>query len=399
MWPLLLRTAFQSLVGSPLRSGLAVLGVVIGVGAVVAMLAIGTGAQHKVLEDVGSEGALVLSIFPEGREVEGVYRQPQSLYMADAEALAALPGAVAGAPVATTDAQVRSGPKTETVPVVATVETWSHMNSAKLSNGRWFTSAESEVGSAVCVIGSSTAKKLLGDESPIDAIISIGPLPVRVIGLLKEQGKRGWEDPDNRIIMPLITARRGILPSAALAYIQVQGRDDQVLDNLREECGRELLRRHRLTDPSRRDFAVHLNRDILNRVQDFLGVFKALLGGIGSISLLVGGIGIMNIMLVTVTERTREIGLRKAVGARERDIRNQFLVEAVAITGSGGALGILLGWGLATIAGKFMPFPPAVDLSSIIIALGFSGAVGLFFGWYPAVRAARLDPIEALRHE
>ncbi len=397
MWRFYIASAIDSLRGSPLRSLLAVLGVVIGVASVVAMLAIGNGTRVRILQDVAGSGAQVILVTPDDRN--GAV-DPRPLTLADAQALITLPDVLAVTPVTEQNGvTLRAGPTKAQSNLLATADTWPRTNQAPLAAGRWFTPTESDAGVAVCVLGATTAKDLFPGGGALGASILVGPLPTRVIGVMEPQGNRSWYDPDRRFVMPLGAARRGILATGQLWYIQVLCRSIERLEPLRDAVGRELLRRHRRVGIDQRDFGVSLYRDMIKQVEKFTGIFSAMLGGVGAISLLVGGIGIMNIMLVTVTERTREIGLRKAVGARERDIRTQFLIEAVVITGLGGIGGILCGWCISLLAGLAMPFPPVLDAGSIIMAFAFSVGIGLFFGWYPARRAAKLDPIEALRHE
>jgi putative ABC transport system permease protein len=398
MWLMLLSTAVQSLRGNPLRSLLAMSGVVIGVAAVIAMLAVGAGAEQRLVQGFARKGAEVMFVFDDwgdGRRPRAV----RGLDPGDAAAIAALPEVAAVAPVQQAPgASLRAAGRDSTANVIATSDGYFACTDLPVARGRLFTASESELGIPVAVLGTGVAGRLFPDREPIGQTVLVGPVPMRVVGVLAAQGRQGFLEPDEMAIVPLAAARRGLVDGGRLGQIQVLARPGR-LEAAEEAVGRTLLRRHRLADPSQRDFAIYRNQDILNQLREISGVFAALLAGIAAVSLLVGGIGIMNIMLVAVTERTREIGLRKAIGARERDIRRQFLIEAALVTGTGGIIGVLLGWGLTAIAAAVMPFPPVVQGGAVLMALAVSVAVGLFFGWYPARRAARLDPIEALRHE
>ena len=399
MWWMLFFTAVQSLRANALRSVLAMLGVVIGVASVVTMLAIGSGAQQSLMARLDGEGARVLLIFPDWKEVEGRWRPPRPLTTGDAEAIVELPGVEAVAPMLEGHFQIQAGSLAQTARVVASTDTYPLLNKVPIARGRHATVAEHELGLPVCVLGAVLAGKLFPDNDPLGETVVVANMPLLVIGILEAQGRGGFANPDEEALIPLATAQRGIMPRLNLNRIQVLARTTTDLTRVEDAAGERLLRRHRILTPEDRDFTIWQNKEVLDKLQEMAGVFKALLGGIGAIALLVGGIGIMNIMLVSVTERTREIGLRKALGAREWDIRNQFLVEAMLTTGCGGVIGITLGGILAWIAGLAMPFKPLIDLTSIMTALLFSVGVGLFFGWYPARRAARLDPIESLRYE
>ena len=392
-------TALQSLRANALRSLLAMLGVVIGVASVVTMLAIGSGAQESLMSQLDGDGARVLFVFPDWKQIDGRWRPPRPLTIGDAEAIVDLPGVEAVAPILSGSFQMQAGSLSHTAAVVASTHTYPLMSKVPIDRGRHATVAEHELGAPVCILGAVLATKLFPDRDPLDETVVIADMPLRVIGIIKARGRGGFANPDEEAHLPLLTAQRGIIPQLDLDRIQILARSTADLTQVEDGTGEMLLRRHRIQIADDRDFSIWQNKEILDRLAKIAGVFKALLGGIGGIALLVGGIGIMNIMLVSVTERTREIGLRKALGARESDIRNQFLVEAMLTTGCGGVFGIALGGALAWLAGLAMPFKPVLDTSSILTAVVFSIGVGLFFGWYPARRAARLDPIESLRYE
>ncbi len=395
-WLMLSHDALRSLRGNLLRSLLAMGGVVIGVAAVIAMLAIAAGAERRILTGLSDQGADVLYVVPEWRP----NRPPRWPSLADARAVANSADVLAVAPVKTRMQVARVGRIESEVRMLATTEAFFTMNAiaSDLAQGRLFTAAEVAFGQPLVVLGGGAAAKLFPDRTPVGGTVRLGGLPVEVIGVLRPKGKSGFHDNDNLAIVPQALAHRGLVDSKDLDYLQVLAEPGR-LESAEDAVGRTMLRQHRLIAPADRDFAVHQNREIIAKIREITAVFAALLGGAAATSLLVGGIGIMNIMLVAVTERTREIGLRKAIGARERDIRRQFLLEAIAVTGLGGVLGVMLGWGLARAAALAMPFPPVIEPGAVLLALGCATAVGLFFGWWPARRAARLDPIEALRHE
>lgn len=398
MWRMLIATALQSLRGNLLRSLLAMSGVVIGVAAVIAMLAVGAGAEQRLLQGFAKKGADVLFIFDDW----GDRRRPRAvrgLDAGDTAAIAALDTVKAVAPIQQLPgSRLRAAGRDSDANLIATTDGYFACTSLPVARGRLFSASESDLGLPLAVLGNAVAARLFPDRDPIGESLLVGPIPMRVVGVMAVQGRQGFMEPDEMAVIPLGAARRGLVDASRLGQIQVLAKPGQ-LAAAESEIGRTLLRRHRLATPADRDFAIYQNKDIMDQLRQISGVFAALLAGIAAVSLLVGGIGIMNIMLVAVTERTREIGLRKAVGARERDIRRQFLIEAAMVTGTGGAIGVLLGWGLSAAAGLLMPFKPIVQPEAVLLALAVSVAVGLFFGWYPARRAARLDPIEALRHE
>jgi len=251
----------------------------------------------------------------------------------------------------------------------------------------------------VAVLGPTTANDLFGDASPLGETVKIKGINFTVVGVLKAKGDQGWSNPDDQAILPLSTAMKQLLGLTYLNEIDIQADEGADLTRVQEDATAVIRRRHRTAAGTPEDFNVRNQAEILETASSVSQTFTVLLGGIASISLLVGGIGIMNIMLVTVTERTREIGIRKAIGAKDRDILRQFLVEAILMSGLGGLLGVGAGVGVAGIIARFSQFTTAVEPSSIILALSFSAAVGIFFGYYPAWRAAMLNPIEALRYE
>ena len=274
-----------------------------------------------------------------------------------------------------------------------------------MARGRLFSDGEVENMARVAILGPDTVENLFGVNEPLGETVKINGINFTVIGVTKAKGAQGWNNPDDQVFIPYTTAMKQVFGLDHLNSVDIQATDDADLKAVQADLTALLRKRHRLQPGAPDDFNVRNQADMLEFANQMTGTFTILLGGIASISLLVGGIGIMNIMLVTVTERTREIGVRKAIGAKERSILLQFLLESVTISGLGGGLGVVLGVGAAAaleyLTTKYttQPFPTVVEWPSIVIALGFSAAVGIFFGFYPAFRAARLDPVEALRYE
>ncbi len=282
--------------------------------------------------------------------------------------------------------------------VLGTAVTYFAIRDIKVERGRFFTEGETDRMARVAVIGPTAAKNVFGDNDPLDETVKINGINFRVIGLTKAKGE-GWGSPDDRITIPYTTAMKQLFGTDVLRGIDLQSESEAELEQVQKDVTALLRKRHRLAAGAENDFEIRNMAEIRESANQVTGTFKNLLGGIAAISLLVGGIGIMNIMLVTVTERTREIGIRKAIGATEANILVQFLAEAVIISGLGGLIGLGLGVALAWVVPRFIPLPSLVQWSSSVLALTVSAGVGIFFGFYPAWRAARLDPIEALRYE
>jgi len=274
------------------------------------------------------------------------------------------------------------------------------IRASKVTVGRYFTDQEVRNGAKVCVLGKVVADNLFGSINPIGRTIRIKKMPFEVVGVLEERGQSGpGQDQDDVALAPLETVKRRMMGITHINMIMASAVSDDAVDEAKEEIANVLRRRHRLTDNQDDDFQIRTQADIAAMAGSTLGIITLLLGAIASVSLVVGGIGIMNIMLVSVTERTREIGIRMAIGARARDILTQFLVESVTLSCVGGLLGILLGMGLTNIISRFTEWQVYVSIPAMIIAVTFSAAVGIFFGLYPAWKASQLDPIEALRFE
>ena len=273
--------------------------------------------------------------------------------------------------------------------------------SREIVQGRYFTHTEIRSGSKVCVVGKTVVENLFGNRNPIGQLIRFKKMPVMVIGVLKDRGETGMGggDQDDLMLMPFSVVQRRVLGISHVQMIHLSATSQETVEAAKGEIEQLLKRRHRIREGQDNDFDIRTQDDIAEMAGTTLTIIGLLLGAIASVSLLVGGIGIMNIMLVSVTERTREIGIRMAIGARTGDILYQFLVESVVLSCVGGVFGIFGGYGLAQIIGKFVEFSPVVSNASILVSIGFSGAVGVFFGLYPAWKASQLDPIEAFRYE
>ncbi len=400
--------ALDSLTSNKLRSALTVLGIVIGVGAVIAIVAIGNGAQNSITGSISSIGTNLLFIIPGGgRDV----RNPKPLTLEDATALKdpmAAPDVIDAQPLIVSRATVTYEGESTSTQISAVMAGYDLMRSLTVTEGEFITNDQVLGRAAVAVLGPTTADNLLGThESVTGETIRISGQPFRIIGILKAQGGSGFSNPDDQIIVPLTTAqsrlvsRRSVRNAVDMILVQAVGAD-QVVAAQSEAA--EILRSRHQTAIGADDFTVFTQQNFLDIAGTITSVLTIFLGGIAGISLLVGGIGIMNIMLVSVTERTREIGLRKAVGARKIDIMIQFLTESLLLSLAGGFIGILLGWGLSILVGiiarsQNADLSPAVSLDAILLATLFSAGVGLFFGLYPAKRAADLEPVEALRYE
>ena len=396
-----LKVAFRSLMANKLRSFLAMLGVIIGVGAVISMLALGAGAKRQVIDRVTAMGTNLLVVRPGAPRRGGVRSGArENVKLGDAEAiLKEVDGIEAATPLVTGRAQVKFFNRNSNTTITGAALTYFDIRGFVVDKGRPFTSVEETRCARVAVLGATVAEALFGDQDPLGETFKLKGINFRVIGVLKAKGDQGWFNPDDMVVIPYSTAMKQVLGQIHLNEIDIKARDGADLSRIEEDAAALLRKRHRLRSAADDDFHIRNQAELLEMVSQVTGTFTLLLGGIASISLVVGGIGIMNIMLVTVTERTREIGVRKAIGARDRDILRQFLIESILISGLGGVLGILTGFGVAALLRQLTQFAAVVQPDSVILALAVSVSVGVFFGYYPARRAARLNPIEALRYE
>lgn len=401
----LISECLSTLTLNKLRTGLAVLGIVIGIGSVIALISLGQSSQKSVENQIQSLGANLLTISPSGPNSGGVRSAAGSgttLTLKDAEAIASSDQITTVQNVSaeySSRSQVVAGRNNTNTQIIGVQPQYLDIHKQTLQTGSFITDRDNQSLTKVAVLGAQTASDLFGETDPIGQNIRIGTQTLRVIGVLTPKGGTGFNNPDDAIYVPLSTAQKQLFGSDSLTSIAVEATSPEVMEQARNEVGYLLLARHKLSDPAEADFLIFSQNDILSTASQVTGTFTALLGGVAAISLLVGGIGIMNIMLVTVTERTREIGLRKALGAKKKLIITQFLLEAVILTISGGIVGTVAGIGVAYLLSQQFNLPFVLSLPSIGLALGVSSVIGIIFGLYPAHQAAAKQPIEALRYE
>ncbi len=398
-----LQQAVRALRANRVRTIFSMLGILIGVAAVVAMLALGSGARRSIESQLASMGSNLLVVRPGSRQVRGVTLEAGAvtrLTIDDARAIQSeLPAVVRVAPSVSGRGQVSSGNKNWNTQVLGTTPEYAISRASAPVVGRFFTEEEERARARLVVLGQTVVRELFGEASPIGEPILINRVPFQVIGVLPEKGATTWRDQDDVLVMPLSTAMRRLLGKDYVDSIDVEIADASQLADAEGAIRDVIIRRHHLP-PSREDtFDVRNMAELQAALSETSRTMSWLLASIAAISLLVGGIGIMNIMLVSVTERTREIGLRKAVGAKRHDILSQFLIEAVVISLVGGVAGILLGCAITLAMATLAGWATALSLWSIVLAVGFSAAVGIIFGLWPARQAASLNPIDALRYE
>ena len=403
------RIALRSLRVNKLRSALTMLGIIIGVGAVITMVAVGSGAQARVAEQIQSLGSNLIIVLSGSVTASGVRMgtsSQQTITEDDAAAIAReIPAVQVSAPSVRGNAQIVFGNLNWATGVQGVTPDYFEAREWPVVNGRAFGPEDLDGATKVALLGQTTALNLFAEADPVGQIVRIKKVPFTVVGILDRKGQNSWgQDQDDIVIIPLSTAKKKVLGKSnsnprAVSAISIKVRADEDMGEAETQI-RELLRqRHRLQGYQDDDFWLRNLSEILQTQEESSKVMTYLLAAIASVSLLVGGIGIMNIMLVSVTERTREIGLRMAVGARGRDILSQFLIEAVTLSLIGGVIGIAAGLGGAEALSYFAEWRTLVSAQAIALAFGFAAAIGIFFGFYPARKAARLDPIEALRYE
>ncbi len=398
---MIFRIAWRALLRNKLRSLLTMLGIIIGVAAVIAMLSIGNGAQAAITESINKMGTNTVEIAPGSRRgpERGDEKSQRVLVEADWHTVSHLPGIQAGSPVTQTMSTLVYGRANWNTRVVGVGEEYPEVTSWPLESGRIFNSMEIRGSQNVAVLGQEVRKELFGGADPIGETIRIKNFPFKVIGLLSEKGSSGgWMSEDNRVLVPYTTANDKIIGRDRLNNIILKAASAGEVDDLGIMATALLNSKYNIEDNSG-GFKAETSAQANETAAASVKMFSYLLGGVASVSLLVGGIGIMNIMLVSVTERIREIGIRMAIGARGRDILAQFLVESIVLSLLGGALGIVLGVSISAKVAGLAGWPTIVSNSSIILAFGTSAFIGVFFGFYPALSASRLDPIEALRSE
>jgi putative ABC transport system permease protein len=396
-----IRLALQAIRRNILRSLLTVLGIVIGVAAVIAMVTIGNGTTAKVTADLAKLGSNLLFVSPGQFGPGRASSDAKAFNTRDVEAMKTqLNGIKAVAPVAQKSATVIYGSESRIVPITGTDNDYFVTQDWSLTSGRMFMEGEIRGGRAACLIGATVQSKLFGQADPVARSIRVGNVSCEVIGLLQAKGQSSFgTDQDDLVLMPLRTFQRRLAGNTDISRVMVSAKDGVDTAKVQADLEHILRERRNISANEEDDFSVRDMKQIAQAQTGTTAMLTGLLGAVAAVSLLVGGIGIMNIMLVSVTERTREIGIRLAIGALERQVLSQFLVEAVVLSLFGGLVGIGLGLALAWMATNAMDVPFAVDLRIVLVAFAFSALVGIVFGYFPARRAARLDPIEALRHE
>ena len=395
--------ALRALRRNKMRSTLTALGIIIGVASVVAMVAVGNGAQARITKQVSSLGQNLLTVFAGSKKTGGVQSglgSASTITLADAEAIAReVPDAAAVSPEVSTTAQAIANGRNWSTSVVGESQDYLKIRSWKMAAGSMFDERDVRGSAKVAVIGSKTANELFGPLNPIGQSVRIKNIPFTIIGLLESKGAgMGGMNRDDRIIIPYTTAMKRITGDKYLRSVNVQIASADRMEIAQQQITALLRQRHRISNGND-DFNIFNQKEIADTVNSISTVITLLLGSVAGISLVVGGIGIMNIMLVSVTERTREIGIRIAVGAQPGDIRLQFLIEAVTLSLFGGLIGVLAGVGASRLVAIVADFNAIVSIGSILMAFGVSSVIGIFFGFYPAHKAAALNPIEALRYE
>ena len=395
--------AIFSIFSNKLRSFLTMLGIIIGVAAVIIMLALGQGAEKQVTENIGRMGVNLLMVFP-GSPGKGHRRAElgsfHRLSREDATEIAERSAFVAKVDASyNSGGKVVYGNKNTTTNISGVTVNFPDIKNFSLESGTFFSEEDNRVMRRVAVIGQTVAQDLFGEDDPIGRYIKINRNNFLVIGVLKSKGASGWRNEDDVVLIPLKTAQKRLFGVDYVSMLNIEARSTEVMDKALSDVKAILRERHRLKDDDADDFRIVSQQDILSSVKQATGTFTMLLAGIAIVSLIVGGIGIMNIMFVSVTERTREIGIRKAIGAMRRDILSQFLIESIIVSLSGGVIGVLLGIGFSKLVGNILMWKLAVTPGSVLLSFGFAFVVGLFFGYYPAHKAARLNPIDALRYE
>jgi putative ABC transport system permease protein len=401
----LFRIAVRALIRNKLRAFLTMLGIIIGVASVIAMLAIGEGSKQNITAEMSSMGTNMIMIMPNMQRRGGVSLGASSSMVLKYSDVVAIRNEAASinavSPEVRANGQVIYGNENTQTTIYGVSEEFLGIRKLEIEGGRIFNSAEVRGMSKVCILGQTVVENLFGEGAdPIGLTIRVKNLPFLIIGTLKDKGESGMgQDQDDLILAPYTTVQRRL---AAIDYINgiyaSAVSEEKSADAIAE--AEEILRRtHKLKDSDENDFRVMSQSELIETVSSITGILTILLGSIAGISLLVGGIGIMNIMFVSVTERTREIGLRMSIGGRGGDILKQFLVESILLSLAGGTIGVLFGYLIARGAGSIMDIPPVIEVQTVVLAFTVCFAIGVFFGWYPARKAANLNPIDALRYE
>jgi putative ABC transport system permease protein len=398
--------SISTLLVNKLRTSLAILGIVIGIGSVIALVSLGEASQQSIQSRIQSLGANLLTVSPGSQTAGGVRGAEGSittLTNADAAAIAISPNVTTintVSPEIDGREQVSNGKNNSNVRLSGVTSTYAQVHKVDMQSGVFITPFDNTSSRKVVVLGPTIAAQLFPDGSdPVGQTIRIKAMSFQVVGVTVSKGGTGFQNQDSIAYVPLSTAQKQLLGQSYLNNISLEAKSPDVMTQAQNEVGYLLLARHKLSDPSKADFSILSQADILSTAASTTGTFTSLLAGIAAISLLVGGIGIMNIMLVTVTERTREIGLRKALGAKKKTIITQFLIEAILLTFIGGMIGIVMGVLTSFLYAYFTASAFVISPTSVVYAFIVSAGIGVLFGWYPAKRAASLQPIEALRYE
>ena len=397
----LFKMAIRSLISHKLRTFLTALGIIIGVASVISMISIGEGARQQTLSTISKFGTNIITIKPGNKKSRHVSTgKVDTLMLKDATFIEQNVPLITGvAAQVYRSAQLKFRNKNTNTTVRGTGKNYRRLANFEMQKGRYFNQQEINVAKRVCVLGATVVKNLFAEADPLGETIKVDGKNFMVIGMTEPKGALSWFDPDDQIFIPVSTAQKRVFGMNHIQSIDVQASKIEDLEVIKEDITQLLRIRHNIANGKENDFYVQNSSQWLNSWGDAAKTFTYLLGGIAAISLMVGGIGIMNIMLVSVTERTREIGIRKAIGAKKKEILEQFLIESVLISFLGGGAGVLLGIGISEIVSNIGEWETIVSTQSILLAFGFSVGIGIFFGFYPANKAANMNPIEALRYE
>jgi putative ABC transport system permease protein len=396
----LVKTSVRGIYGNKMRSFLTMLGIIIGVGSVITMLSLGEGAKKQVISSIQELGTNLLFVNPNYRRSAVRTGRVQTLTVEDAENIKKyINEAEDVAPESSSNFQVKFYNKNVNTSVEGVTPNFPAVRNYNIKSGHFFNNSDMRMLKRVCVIGKTAQTELFEQMNPIGRIIKIKGINFEIIGTLEEKGQSGWRDNDDLIFVPLTTYQKRLAGNDYIESINVKIKDEKLMDQAEKKISELMRRLHNLRPKDEDDFRIRSQAEFIERMNEVTNTFTYLLAGVATVSLLVGGIGIMNIMLVSVTERTKEIGIRKAIGAKKKHILLQFLLESVIVSLTGGIIGIGLGYLLSDIASNFAEFETVITYKSILLSFLFSISVGLFFGIYPANKAAKLKPIEALRYE